>query len=472
MDDEKFVRAFKTNSILLSEELENELCNYIESTINYKNASIYYKLTSVVHLPKFVKVVLRYIEYCFSLFVETKNLLEMDYKFVAKILSSSNIDITSEIEIFDVGNNWLRYNVSDRLKYAKSILLKVRLSLLKQSELDYILYKFSSFGYNEECVNLINDIIRNKNVVDWKELNICTTGRYCEENKYSMLAFNKDFNSLNLIQLNDNEKQLKCVKEFPTLNVVPKYFRAIYLKGNIYVFGCILSKDRMSLDKYDLIIKTWEEDITFYGRKTHGFCACVFMNNIYILGGILLEEHSIRATRKSLKFHTQNEYLLKYIAPMKNIRVHAPCTVFEGRVVISGGEEDVMGSQLTNTVEIYDHIYDKWSYMPNMVEERSFHKLVSFKHKLYVIGGQSYSCEVYDNTCKKFVIMKPPPIHFNFTNTAGAVSMENKIIVFHKKLQLLAFYDITKDKWSEETYESYKSYNFNNCIKIPKMYQC
>ena len=62
----------------------------------------------------------------------------------------------------------------------------------------------------------------------------------------------------------------------------------------------------------------------------------------------------------------------------RNERKFAACTVFEGKIVVSGGVQ-------SNTVESYDFYENKWTYLPSMIEYRYFHGSVSVGNKLFVI---------------------------------------------------------------------------------------
>ena len=55
-------------------------------------------------------------------------------------------------------------------------------------------------------------------------------------------------------------------------------------------------------------------------------------------------------------------------------------TVFEEKLVVTGGA-------FTNSVEAYDYYENKWTYLPDMIEERHYHASVSMGNKLFVIGG-------------------------------------------------------------------------------------
>ena len=52
---------------------------------------------------------------------------------------------------------------------------------------------------------------------------------------------------------------------------------------------------------------------------------------------------------------------------------------------------------IENQVEAYDHYLDKWTYMPNLTEEKFCHGSVAFGNKLHVIAGlNTQRCEAYD----------------------------------------------------------------------------
>ena len=73
---------------------------------------------------------LSYIERCFSIVSDNESFLELELNFISKILASSELLITSEIDVLKIANRWLNYNIQQRTKYDKDLLLKVRLHLL------------------------------------------------------------------------------------------------------------------------------------------------------------------------------------------------------------------------------------------------------------------------------------------------------------------------------------------------------
>ena len=96
----------------------------------------------------------------------------------------------------------------------------------------------------------------------------------------------------------------------------------------------------------------------------------------------------------------------KSVAKMNDAQEAGACTVFEWKIVVCGGRND--GSDGTNTVEVYHHVADTWSFMTNMIERRMGHSSVGMKNKLFVIGNEygngRETYEVFDSNSKKFYV--------------------------------------------------------------------
>ena len=58
------------------------------------------------------------------------------------------------------------------------------------------------------------------------------------------------------------------------------------------------------------------------------------------------------------------------IADIIEYRYNAACTVFGGKIVVTGGK-------FTNSVEAYDYYENKWTYLPDMIYERFDHAAFS-----------------------------------------------------------------------------------------------
>ena len=235
-------------------------------------------------------------------------------------------------------------------------------------------------------------------------------------------------------------------------------------KGEIFVFGgedprfkCITS-----IEKFSNISNAWET-IAHMPDERNKYCVCSFMGNAYVLGGYIQRE-----TINSCLMFNPADCSWKEVAKMNESRSYFSCAVFEGKIVVSGGRNN--GS--LNTVEAYDYVADKWTNMPNMVEERYHHKSVAIKNKFFVVGGNNKNCEVYDSISKKFVLLKSPNgrlINFNdysFMFPKAAFSIGSKIYMFHGRKNTYFIYHIENGSWSEESFKVTRNLSNFICAKV------
>ena len=76
--------------------------------------------------------------------------------------------------------------------------------------------------------------------------------------------------------------------------------------------------------------------------------------------------------------------------------------------------------------------------------------MVALKDKFFVIAENV--CEVFDNASKRFVVLRQP--HSFLINEA--VLIDNKIMIIENYDSYLVYYDVEKDEWSEEFFDTTK----------------
>ena len=137
------------------------------------------------------------------------------------------------------------------------------------------------------------------------------------------------------------------------------------------------------------------------------------------------------------------------------------CTVFEGKIVVSRG--------YSKLVEAYDYYENKWSYFPDVIEERHDHASVSMSNKLFVIGGyDNTNCEVFDSFSRKFTLIKADVLNSRSPLFYKAVCIGNSILVIienydssrkDKTISNMCIYDVEKNHWSKKNCSFLKSLN-------------
>ena len=196
------------------------------------------------------------------------------------------------------------------------------------------------------------------------------------------------------------------------------------------------------------------------------FSTCSLIDNVFIISGLIKDNLDWNDTATCFKFNTRS-LKWKEISNMINVRKLSASSVFEGRIVVSGG----WFNNRLNTVEAYDHVRNTWENMPNMINVRFCHKSVAVKNKLFVVGGLSTSnCEVFDSTTNKFTVLKQPTLasRFNLREPFGVITIGSKIFIFKDNLDVKT-YDFEKNKWSLNACTATKNIRFFGSVKIPVM---
>ena len=500
LDDNELSSIMKISKLSLDEIMRNQVCKNILEKLHIQNVPSFYQIAKIFNLSRVHKETLSFIKSCFTMIVDTPNFLELDFTHLTKILCSSELSITSEREVYDAAEKWLNYKFEERRKFAKQLLLTVRLPLLSDQTLKYLIDNSLSFAEIDECRAILIDVLNNKGNYYHNKSSVSYTSRYCNQDLYSILVCGgqdtteTEVNSVKQL----NATNLNCVSDVSPMINNRQDFKAVCLKGEVYIFGGRYrgSDSKLTVDKYSPATNKWVKVADMYDEhKAHicmvmydvrlEFCACAFMDNIFIIGGFnrRYRKGYSMLYNSCLQFDaTAKEYDSQWVQKgrMNQDRKNAACVVFQEKVIVTGGvgydevDEDAedydyfdYADHLTalNTAESYDVAANVWTQMPNMIEKREGHSLVVVENKLYVIGGiDSFTSEVFDNDSKIFVSLKSPfPIEMN-----KSLSVGSKIFIFNIfEYSPVVIYDVNKDEWSEEPCETTENFHRYSCAKVP-----
>ena len=92
--------SIKFNKTFLNEYEDDKVKKTMMSKINKKNCLVIYCLSKIFELSNSVKASLSLIEQSFFMFAGSRNFLELEFNYILKILSSSGLNINSELQVF------------------------------------------------------------------------------------------------------------------------------------------------------------------------------------------------------------------------------------------------------------------------------------------------------------------------------------------------------------------------------------
>ena len=129
----------------------------------------------------------------------------------------------------------------------------------------------------------------------------CSTKiRYCSHNNFDIVVcggrslISNDRRRIPKVRtVNDvrsfDAQNFSEVKNMQPMKQARESFEAVCIKGEVYVFG---GNDGviMSVEKYSPVTNTWK-DVTEMSGDRSSFTACSFMDSIYIVGGVVINQY-------------------------------------------------------------------------------------------------------------------------------------------------------------------------------------
>ena len=370
------------------------------------------------------------------------------------MLSSPKLSIHSELEIFHAAARWLDSDESIKSKFAKNLFLTIRFPLLSNSVTESLLVeKSSAFHKDKECFELIIEVLQNKDKFYRSRSRKYYTNRYCTSNVFGTFFLSNSRRKDGEVEINVYQSE---ADSFNNLQTFLKKSRrkticnATCLNGELYYFyyGALGFKKRF-FEKFSPTFNSVQRLKGHYHYDIFEFCLCSFVDSIFFIGGF---NRSLVSSRFCFEYSVINKRW-RAVAKMKLARENAACAVYEGKVVVSGGINNQTDRFGTNAVEAFDHVANEWTLMPGMIEGRSQHDLIAVSNKLFAVGGNRNTCEVYDSFCEKFVFLKQIPSKFNvgLNISCKAVAIGRNLMIFKGCSSRVIVYNLDKDEWVEDS---------------------
>ena len=320
------------------------------------------------------------------------------------------------------------------------------------------------------CIKLMNEILKNKKEFYRNKSIVCHTNRYCNSSMFDLMISSRNNNDTEILDFNIYLLKATNLKKVKMYNFQNNKFRmsgAASITNKVYFLFCNDVDEENLFIRHSPVLKTWEE-LNFFNNRYFDSCSmCSFIDSIFLIGGNNDYFNGyIDVERSCVVYDTTSEKYIE-VAKMNDNRINAACTVFEGRVVVSGGKND---NWLSRSVEAYDHVADKWSYMPNMIHRSCCHNMLAISNKLFALGcGGSFDiCEVYDSFCKKFVVINSDLTFFEYFRKR-AISTGRNILVFKNFSKKVAIYNVDKKEWSEKYFDVADDVECFHYLKIPSL---
>ena len=284
--------------------------------------------------------------------------------------------------------------------------------------------------------------------------NVLYENRYCTQDDFSILICGGNTYEENKLKTLSDVYILEPPKlessEFPSMLETRYWCETAVINSDIVVVGGRTNSGSYlhSIELFSSKNRIWCKKSDLLDNRLN-FCVSSFKQNLFIIGGEIHRNNYVKYLRSCLVYNMKCDQW-SLIADMNKERSGAACTVYEGKIVVSG-------ACISKSVEGFDYYENKWTYLPNMIEERDFHASLSMGNKLFVVGGgYSSTFEVFDSYSSKFSCIHTSPYLIKNMGRFQAVCRNNQIIVF------------CKDRYKYQT----KVFTYNNETSEWKPVEC
>ena len=371
--------------------------------------------------------------------METDDFLSLDENQVGNWVSSDDVIVEAEQDIFEGIIQWVSHNRSERDENFPKLLQQVRLSSVSHEYLFNRLLNEELVKTNLDCVNFVMECV--KLIFNSRAESSIKPARKCLERNENVIfvcggrkalcylpAENKWHKLLNTTLEHKDHCIIQCrdrVYVFSSQEMVGDTQSHVveYYMPSTNSWGAIQTKFQYGHEEFialfalddnkGLWILTYNEtghDSYIYEynpdkniwvgsyRELGRFGACFVTDGhcIFIIGGTFTGNEKITATTKVQKIipcdgTEDGEVEFKEVAPMNEARHDAFGAAMNDKVYVAGGKQRdptlLIGERVLASCEIYDPSTDEWQVMQSLCVPRYSASMVCFKGALYVVGG-------------------------------------------------------------------------------------
>ncbi|KAM8930522.1 actin-binding protein IPP [Pelodytes ibericus] len=366
-------------------------CDFLKDQIDPGNCIGFFQFSEQLSCQPLFEYTESYIHRHFPELLVGDEFLALSKDQLVRILSSEELCIEDEHQVFTGAMLWLQRDVGVRKRHVVEVMEPVRFPLLPPQRLQKNIEDVADFSLRVALQTLLREYYEHS--PSPKEKKICTflqaTRVRPRKKARKFLYAIGGYTRLQGGRWTDS-RALSCVERFDTFSPFWSTVSSIHqarsgmsvavLNGRIYVVGG--EKDSMIFDCvecYDTVNKQWTA-VSSMNQPRCGLGVSACHGAIYAMGGWVGAEIG-----GSIERFSPEENAWEMVGDMAVPRYNFACCEREGLIYVAGGISH-QGIELT-TVEAYDPIGRRWSSLPPMRYFRAYLGLAALEGCLYAVGG-------------------------------------------------------------------------------------
>ena len=423
--EERAHNLIATANFLLLPSLKTMAGNILKEAVSTENCLFDYYFAEKYECVELKEKCREVINSNFSVVMETEDFLNLDVKQVMEWVSSDDIIVNAEEDIFKGIVKWVSRNKSEREDYFLELLSQVRMTSVSQNFLLNQLPKEELVISNSKIgLNFVLDAVKRKlSETDEKAIQqqprkcllIHTEGIFLcggrktlcffpQKNMWHRMAdtlFEHDhstfipaefmhkiyifdegshkmdgFTAKVMEYLEDNNTWAAAQGAAATIDIT----HYTVLNGDLYALS--LKYNKAEIYRYNAECNNWGGKESMAFRQQYP-CIVTDEQFLYVIGG--------SETHRTSRYDSQDKKW-EELACINEERCDAFGAALNGKIYIAGGTMTSWlfgGHNVHSSCEVYNPATNEWQLMPSLKAPRCSASMVHFQGRLYVLGGTS-----------------------------------------------------------------------------------
>lgn len=366
------------------------------------------------------------------------------------IISSDELNICSEEEVFEAVLEWIKFREKDRKEDLPELMVQVRLPLLTPPYLSDRVATEALIKNSLKCRDLLDEARDYLLMPERRVLlqTFKTRPRCCTDISgmvYAIGGLTPSGSSMNAVERYDPATNKWSVAE-QMITTRSRVGTAV-MDGKLYAIGGYNGNDRLcSVEMFDPGARKWKE-IGSMNCKRSALGAAAVGGKMLVAGG-----YDGISSLNSVELYDLRTDIWSLVAPMKCHRSASGMAVLDGEIYVCGGHD---GLSIFDSVESYNLTLGTWRDAPPMKIKRCRLGLVTLKGKMYAVGGYDgsvflRSVECFDSRTEEWTECAPMAVK---RSRVAVAASHGKLYAMggydgQTKLSSMEMYDPDTNKWS------------------------
>ncbi|CAC5382987.1 unnamed protein product [Mytilus coruscus] len=286
--------------------------------------------------------------------------LEIDFETLITILSSDNLNISTELDVFEAAIRWIAHNIMNRKQYLIRLMQCVRFAYMTPTEL---------FHCNERTDILKGDSLCKQMLLE--ALWIATAKMLCKEDPYNFVVPKQRIATLNKPLATRPAQQQEMHHSETPMHTPKKQSAGGSRKVDVEVQSPIMTPRFQRSEPQDDTKQT--------------------LQDVIVIGGFNPSSSRAAVSAKSIERYDKSNNAWKHYSELPEPRLHYAVTILNGKIYVTGGIDPRMKIKLpipSTDSFVYDIKCNAWIKIMSMNTARMYHSLCSLCGMVYAIGGQ------------------------------------------------------------------------------------